>query len=77
MRNYGTILPGSWEMFWSSTTGNSGTQGGVCMAIASKWKLCIQCKEIIVPGRAQYVVLKDLQTTWGYLNVYAPNHAST
>ena len=76
IRNYGTILPGNWEMFWSSAIGTSGTQGGVCMAIAQQWKENIICKEIIVPGRAQYIVIKDLQTTWGYLNIYAPNHAS-
>ena len=57
IRNYGTILPGSWEMFWSPAIGTSGTQGGVCMAIAHHWKSSIICKEIIVPRRAQYIVL--------------------
>jgi hypothetical protein len=56
--------------------GNSGTQGGVCMAIADKWKTFIISQEVIVSGRAQYVVIHEGQTTQGYLNIYAPNHAS-
>ena len=29
-----------------------------------------------MPGRAQCIVLQDMHTTWGHLNIYAPNHAS-
>ena len=76
IKSYGSFLPGNWEMIWSSAIGNSGTQGGVCMAIADKWKTFIISQEVIVPGRAQYVVIHERQTTWGYLNIYAPNHAS-
>ena len=35
---YGTFLAGAWEMFWSAAVGHGETQGGVCIAIADRWK---------------------------------------
>ena len=60
IKSYGNLLPGIWQMLWSPAIGTSGTQGGVCMAIADKWKPCIISKEVVVPGRVQYVVIQEM-----------------
>ncbi len=73
---YGCFLPGNWEMFWSAAYGPMASQGGVCIAVQDKYKSWITQKQVIIPGRAQYMVFQDEVNSWGLLNVYAPNHVS-
>ena len=74
---YGTLLPGNWEMFWSSTIGPNASQGGTCISIAEKLSSFIVEKKVLLPGKGQCVVFQDEDVIWELLNVYAPNHAST
>ena len=54
---YGSILSRNWDMFWSPTMGNIEVRGGVCMAIAQRWIPHIIQKQVIISGRAQYVII--------------------
>ena len=73
---YGTFLPGNWEMFWSEAYGPYASKGGVCISVAEHWKSLILHKEVLVQGRAQCVLLQLEGEVWGVLNIYAPNQAS-
>ena len=73
---YGSILPGNWDMFWSPAIGNTEVRGGVCMAISQRWISSIIQKQVVIPGRAQFVIIQEEETTWGLLNIYAPNTAT-
>ena len=73
-QTYNTILPGERDMFWVPAIVLNQTHGGVCMAIADKWKSLIVEKFVVVPGRAQLVVLRMQSQNWGFLNIYSPKH---
>ena len=74
---YGSILPGNWDMFWSPAIGNTEVRGGVCMAISQRWISSIIQKQVVIPGRAQFVIIQEEEITWGLLNIYAPNTPTT
>ena len=57
--------------------GSSENQGGICIAVHGMWKSCIVRQEILIPGRAQVIVVKEKGVEWGLLNLYAPNHSSS
>ena len=60
-------------MFWSPAVGNTEIRGGVCMAISQRWIPYIIQKQVVIPGRAQYIIMQEGEITWGLLNIYAPN----
>ena len=74
--NYGSILPGYWLTYWSPGVGNNGSQAGVCIAFAEKWKTNIIRYEELVPGKAQCIILDIGKENVAFLNIYAPNSAS-
>ena len=76
IRQCGPILQRHSDVFWSASYGPSGTQGGVCISIGDSWRSAIVGRGIVVPGRAQWLLLQWGQQRLGMLNVYAPNHAS-
>ena len=75
-RRCGQLMPRHSEVFWSGSFGPSGTQGGICMSIADTWRDAILDRGIVVPGRAQWILLQWGEIRLGLLNLYAPNHAS-
>ena len=76
IRQCGPILQRNSYVCWSALYGPSGSQGGVCISIRDSWRSAIVERGIIVPGRAQWLVIQWGQQRLGMLNVYAPNHAS-
>ena len=46
------------------------------MSIAEAWQSDIRDRVVVVPGRAQFVTMQYHDALVGFLNVYAPNHAS-
>ena len=46
------------------------------MSYKGSWAPYIIRKEVIVSGRAQYMILEKDNLTWGLLNIYAPNQPS-
>ena len=75
-RRCGQLRPRHSEVFWSGSFGPSGTQGGVCISIADTWRSAILDRGVVVPGRAQWLLLQWGEVRLGLLNLYAPNHAS-
>ena len=73
----GSLLKGDWQIFWAPGYGSSENQGGICIAVHGMWKSCIVRQEILIPGRAQVIVVKEKGVEWGLLNLYAPNHSSS
>ena len=61
---YGTFLPGNWEMFWFEAYGPYASKGGVCISVAEHWKSLILHKEVLVQGRAQCVLLQLEGFNW-------------
>ena len=53
-----------------------GAQGCVCIAIAKTLCSAIEDRGIVVPRRAQWVIMGIGEDRIGFLNVYAPNVAS-
>ena len=76
IRRCGKLLRGHGDAFWSAAFGPLGIQGGVCISIVEPWDQAVVDRGIIVPGRAQWVILQLGSDRWGFLDVYAPNHAS-
>ena len=76
IRSCGPLLRGHRDVFWSPAFGPSGSQGGVCMSIADTMRSTVLDRGVVVPGRAQWMLLQQGQLRIGVLNVYAPNHAS-
>ena len=70
--SYGSILPGNWLSFWSPGIGDNCNQAGVCLAIDEKWKTSIVHYETLIPGRAQYIVIKEINDNVAY----APNNVA-
>ena len=60
-------------MFWSPAIGNTEVRGGVCMAISQRWIPSIIQKQVVISGRAQFVIIQEGEITWGLLNIYASN----
>ena len=56
-------------MFWSASFGPMGGQGGVCMSIVGSWQPMICDKVVVVPSRAQFVMLQFHDDLIGLLNV--------
>eukprot|EP00250_Pteridium_aquilinum_P022375 c25362_g1_i1 orf=3-2321(-) len=75
-RRCGRVLGGQSSTFWVPAFGPGGVQGGVCIAISEQWTADILDSGTIVPGRAQWVMLRVGEDRVGFLNVYAPNSAS-
>ena len=46
------------------------------MTIADSWQHAILDRGVIVPGRAQWITMQWQGRTIGFVNLYAPNHAS-
>lgn len=46
------------------------------MSIVEPWDKAVLDRGVIVPGRAQWIVMQRGIMRLGFLNVYAPNHAS-
>ena len=59
-----------------TTFGLNGIQGGVCMAIKDVGQPFIKAKYVLVPGRAQCLIIRMYDQDVGILNLYAPNNAS-
>ena len=59
-----------------TTFGLNGIQGGVCMAIKDVWTPFIKSKYVLVPGRAQCLIVWMYDQDVGILNLYAPDNAS-
>ena len=49
---------------------------GVCIAISQRWSPSIIQKQVVILGRAQYVIIQEGEITWGLFNIYAPNICS-
>ena len=75
IRRCGRLLQGQSETCWSAGFGTAGAQGGVCIAIAESLCNAIEDRGIIVPGRAQWIIMRVGEDRIGFLNVYAPNVA--
>mgnify|MGYP000252850560 CR=1 FL=1 len=73
---YGSTMYGDWDHFWGQGYGAEENARGVCIASRGVWRQQIVHAEIITQGRAQFLILEHGESRWGYLNVYAPNHAS-
>ena len=67
---------GQSETFWSAGFGTADAQGGVCIAIAETLCSAIEDRGIVVPRRAQWIILHIGEDRIGFLNVYAPNVAN-
>ena len=46
------------------------------MTIAAPWRDTIVDRGIVIPGRAQWMLLQWGEIRLGFLNLYAPNQAS-
>ena len=76
IRRCGQLMHRQSETFWSAAFGTAGAQGGVCMTIAAPWRDAIVDRGIVIPGRAQWMLLQWGEIRLGFLNLYAPNQAS-
>ena len=75
-RHCGKLMQRHSEVFWSTSFGPSGIQGGLCMSIADTWRAAIIDRGIVIPGRAQWMIFQWGHVRLGLLNLYAPNHES-
>ena len=76
IRNYGSILKGKWQLYWSSVIGERQRKAGVCIAVVEKqMKNVVQYMEVI-PRRAQCLVMRVEDEDVAFLNVYTPNYVS-
>ena len=75
-RRCGQLLQRHTEVFWSGAFGPSGIQGGVCISIADSWRSAVVDRGILIPGRAQWMLVQWGEIRLGLLNLYAPNHES-
>lgn len=48
----------------------------MCISIAATWRNAIVDRGIVVPERAQWIVMQWGEVRIGILNLYAPNQAS-
>ena len=76
IRRCGQLMHRQSETFWSAAFGTAGAQGGVCICIAESWRDAIVDRGIVVPGRAQWVIMQRGEVRFGILNLYAPNQSS-
>ena len=64
IRRCGQLMHRPSETFWPAAFGTAGAQGGVCMTIAAPWGDPIVDIGIVIPGRAQWMLLQ-----WGEIKL--------
>ena len=53
----GSFIGNTWEYFWAPGHGDNHSHREVCMCINKKWSNSILQKEIVIEGRAQFMVI--------------------
>ena len=76
IRRCGKLLKGHGEALWLATFGPFGIQGGVYISIVELWDKVVLDRGVIVLGKAHWIIMQKGSMRLGFLNVYAPNHAS-
>ena len=72
---FGHLLGAGSRTYWSPSIGDSGHSCGVCISISSAFVASVCQHDILVPGRAMYVILRIADSRIGFMSIYAPTHA--
>ncbi|KAH6557119.1 hypothetical protein KP509_1Z133600 [Ceratopteris richardii] len=77
IQQYGALMMGEWQVFWTSMIGKNGVHVGTCITICPAWIPYIDSHTILVEGKAHYVLPEFKGDTLGILNIYATNYVAS
>jgi hypothetical protein len=69
--SYGNILQGDWEVYWGHCYGHEKNGSGICLAVRGIWRQYVVTHEILIQGRAKYIIIAKENVKWGVL-IYMP-----
>lgn len=66
---YGHLLGSGSRTYWSPSIGDSGHNCGVCISVSSAFVASVCQHDILVPGRAMYVIVRITDARIGFLSI--------